>query len=162
MAKKKKRAAQAKNGKISKDADFEKMFGKDIDEFLEDSEWDVDSLDKMSHFSRGSKATIRSAAQDKLRGLEKMYLQRIEGAGGKGAPGGAAGAKKGGAKKPGKFREFQDRFQDDPAYLARGVDDEAQSMGTRDHLKPKKAWDAGSKASSRAGSNVHRVFDANK
>jgi len=35
-------------GKISKDADFEKMFGKDIDEFLEDSEWDIESIDKMS------------------------------------------------------------------------------------------------------------------
>ena len=44
-AKKKKLAAQ---GKLSKDADFEKMFGKDIDEFLEDSEWDIESIDKMS------------------------------------------------------------------------------------------------------------------
>jgi len=24
------------------------MFGKDIDEFLEDSEWDIESIDKMS------------------------------------------------------------------------------------------------------------------
>jgi len=24
------------------------MFGKDIDEFLEDSEWDIESMDKMS------------------------------------------------------------------------------------------------------------------
>jgi len=55
------------------------MFGKDIDEFLEDSEWDIDSIDKMSQFSKGSKNTIRSAAQaNKLRGLEKLYLQRIE------------------------------------------------------------------------------------
>lgn len=50
---------QAK-GKISKDADFEKMFGKDIDEFLEDSEWDIESIDKMSQFSKGSKNTFRS------------------------------------------------------------------------------------------------------
>jgi hypothetical protein len=47
-AKKKKMAAGGKPGKISKDADFEKMFGKDIDEFLEDSEWDIESIDKMS------------------------------------------------------------------------------------------------------------------
>jgi len=49
-AKKKKIAAVAggRPGKISKDADFEKMFGKDIDEFLEDSEWDIESIDKMS------------------------------------------------------------------------------------------------------------------
>lgn len=55
------------------------MFGKDIDEFLEDSEWDIESMDKMSQFSKGSKGTIRSAAQaGKLRNLEKLYLQRIE------------------------------------------------------------------------------------
>jgi len=66
---------RGKPGKISKDADFEKMFGKDIDEFLEDSEWDIESIDKMSQFSKGSKNTIRSAAQaGKLRGLEKLYL----------------------------------------------------------------------------------------
>ena len=33
------------------DADFEKMFGKDIDEFLEDSDWDIESFGKMSNFS---------------------------------------------------------------------------------------------------------------
>lgn len=75
----KKRKLAGKPGKITKDADFEKMFGKDIDEFLEDSEWDIDSIDKMSQFSKNSKNTIRSANQaGKLRGLEKLYLQRIE------------------------------------------------------------------------------------
>ena len=48
IAKAKKQKAEGKLGKISKDADFEKMFGKDIDEFLEDSEWDIESIDKMS------------------------------------------------------------------------------------------------------------------
>jgi hypothetical protein len=62
IAAKKKRLAGAKPGKISQDADFEKMFGKDIDEFLEDSEWDIESIDKMSQFSKNSKNTIRSAA----------------------------------------------------------------------------------------------------
>jgi hypothetical protein len=58
------------------------MFGKDIDEFLEDSEWDIESIDKMSQFSKGSKVSIRSASQtNKLKGLEKVYLQRIEPAG---------------------------------------------------------------------------------
>ena len=66
-------------GKISKDADFEKMFGKDIDEFLEDSEWDIESIDKMSQFSKGSKNTFRSSQASKLKGLEKVYLQRIDG-----------------------------------------------------------------------------------
>ena len=34
-----------------KDGDFEQMFGKDIDQFLEDSEWDIESQfdDKVSH-----------------------------------------------------------------------------------------------------------------
>jgi hypothetical protein len=44
-ARKRKLAAK---GHLTKDADFEKMFGKDIDEFLEDSEWDIESIDKMS------------------------------------------------------------------------------------------------------------------
>jgi hypothetical protein len=59
------------------DPDFEKMFGKDIDEFLEDSDWDIESFDNMSHYSKG---TSRSAlGQDgKIRGLESIYLQRIE------------------------------------------------------------------------------------
>jgi len=61
-AKKKKITGAGRPGKISKDADFEKMFGKDIDEFLEDSEWDIESIDKMSQFSKNSKQTIRSAA----------------------------------------------------------------------------------------------------
>jgi hypothetical protein len=80
IAKAKKKAASGdKTGKISKDADFEKMFGKDIDEFLEDSEWDIESIDKMSQFSKGSKNTIRSASNaGKLKGLEKLYLQRID------------------------------------------------------------------------------------
>ena len=79
IAKAKKAKAAGKMGKISKDADFEKMFGKDIDEFLEDSEWDIESIDKMSQFSKGSKGTIRSASNaGKLKGLEKLYLQRID------------------------------------------------------------------------------------
>lgn len=79
IAKAKKQKAEGKLGKISKDADFEKMFGKDIDEFLEDSEWDIESIDKMSQFSKGSKNTIKSASNaGKLKGLEKLYLNRIE------------------------------------------------------------------------------------
>ena len=48
IARAKQLKAEGKIGKISKDVDFEKMFGKDIDEFLEDSEWDIESIDKMS------------------------------------------------------------------------------------------------------------------
>ncbi len=54
------------------DPDFEKMFGKDIDEFLEDSDWDIESFGKMSNFSKG---TSRSAFGDgRIRGLESIYL----------------------------------------------------------------------------------------
>lgn len=54
------------------DPDFEKMFGKNIDEFLEDSDWDIDSYDNMSNFSKG---TSRSAFNDgRIRGLESIYL----------------------------------------------------------------------------------------
>ena len=38
-------AKKAKTGGKTRDADFEKMFGKDIDEFLEDSEFDIDSIE---------------------------------------------------------------------------------------------------------------------
>ena len=100
--------AAGKIGKISKDADFEKMFGKDIDEFLEDSEWDIESIDKMSQFSKGSKNTIRSAAQaGKLRGLEKLYLQRIETSMNKNTlqmTGDPTGQQKGEKKKKGAYK----------------------------------------------------------
>lgn len=109
MAAKKKKMA-GKPGKISKDADFEKMFGKDIDEFLEDSEWDIESIDKMSQFSKNSKQTIRSAAQaGKLRGLEKLYLQRIETSMNKNTlqmTGQIPGQKQSKKKGKGNFRDF--------------------------------------------------------
>ena len=35
-------------GNKGADPDFEKMFGKDIDEFLDDSDWDIESFDHMS------------------------------------------------------------------------------------------------------------------
>ena len=58
------------------DPDFEKMFGKDIDEFLEDSDWDIESFENMSQYSRG---TAKSAFLDgRIRGLESIYLQRLE------------------------------------------------------------------------------------
>ena len=59
------------------DADFEQMFGKDIDQFLEDSEWDIESQgDKVSQGSRGSRASF--ANQQKLKAMEKVYLKRME------------------------------------------------------------------------------------
>lgn len=43
------------------DADFEQMFGKDIDQFLENSEWDIESQDKVSQGSRGSRNSAFNA-----------------------------------------------------------------------------------------------------
>jgi hypothetical protein len=40
------------------DPDFEKMFGKDIDEFLEDSDWDIESFDNMSQYSKGTSRSL--------------------------------------------------------------------------------------------------------
>jgi hypothetical protein len=57
---------------VGGDPDFEKMFGKDIDEFLENSDWDIDSYEKMSQCSKG---TSKSAlGEGRLRGLESIYL----------------------------------------------------------------------------------------
>jgi len=58
------------------DVDFEKMFGKDIDEFLEDSDWDIESFDRMSQYSKGTARSVRDGTR--LRGLESIYLQRLE------------------------------------------------------------------------------------
>lgn len=52
------------------------MFGKDIDQFLEDSEWDIESQDKVSQGSRGSRNSLLNA--QKLKKMEKVYLKRME------------------------------------------------------------------------------------
>ena len=54
--KRRKIAAKAKKAKAAgmDQPDFEKMFGKEIDQFLEDSDWEVESFERMSQFSRGS------------------------------------------------------------------------------------------------------------
>jgi hypothetical protein len=71
------RKKQKKARKIGmKDGDFEKMFGENIDQFLEDSEWDVDSFDKMSHASGQTAQSHRN--EMKLKAMEKNYLNRIE------------------------------------------------------------------------------------
>lgn len=56
------------------DGDFEQMFGKDIDQFLEDSEWDIQSIDKVSQYSKGS----ANKNDSKLKQMEKLYLKRHE------------------------------------------------------------------------------------
>ena len=127
-------------GENDKDVDFEKMFGKDIDEFLEDSEWDIESIDKMSHFSKGSKATIRSSAavSSRLKGMEKVYLQNTTQSGLKlnaqGMP-----VKKGTGKRGQKFRGSGEKR-----------DSDIESVNSKGIPRPsrKKAWDTGSRRSS--------------
>ena len=57
------------------DGDFEKMFGKDIDQYLEGSDFDLDEFEQMSGMSYKGNS---SQAQLKLKNMEKMYLNRHE------------------------------------------------------------------------------------
>ena len=133
----KKRGTRTRKGDAT-EGDFEKMFGKDIDQFLEESEWDIDSYEKMSQFS---KASGRNSQNDmKLKAMEKVYLQRIEAsaadkksayhktvASGTTQEQSAGRSKK--AKQPPKFREFQDRFVDDPDFVHKGQILEFETSG---------------------------------
>ena len=102
------------------------MFGKDIDQYLEGSDFDLDEYDKLSQMSKGTGRN--SQANVKLKAMEQVYLQRIESTGADAnataaSKKSAAGRTGGGpssmaqsvpkkAKKPPAFREFQDRFVD--------------------------------------------------
>ena len=52
------------------------MFGKDIDQYLEGSDFDLDEYDKLSQMSKGSGRNSQSNV--KLKAMEQVYLQRIE------------------------------------------------------------------------------------
>ena len=58
------------------DGDFEKMFGKDIDQYLEGSDFDLDEFDQMSQYSKGT--GINSQANFKLKNMEQVYLNRLD------------------------------------------------------------------------------------
>ena len=112
------------------DGDFEKMFGKNIDKYLEESDWDIDSHEQMSQYSRGTGRN--SARGHKLKHMEKAYLQRIETNTQDAVSKKTYGRKTQGtsvtgptrktevSKKPPAFREFQDRFVDQPDFVHRG------------------------------------------
>lgn len=53
--------------------EFEKIYKKDIDKFIDGSDFEVES---MGGFSEISKGTFKSAMQNnpKMKGLEKVYL----------------------------------------------------------------------------------------
>ena len=57
--------------------EFEKQYKKDIDKFIDGSDFEVESL---AGFSEISKGTLTSGVQNdpRLKGLEKVYLQRLE------------------------------------------------------------------------------------
>jgi hypothetical protein len=56
-------------------SDLEKLYTRDIDDFLNDSDWDVESIAP----SNVSHQSARSHVGDgRLRGLESIYLQRLE------------------------------------------------------------------------------------
>jgi len=48
-----------------KDGDFEDLFGKDIDTFLQDSEWDMKDIDNVSRNSGGARH---------VKSLEREYM----------------------------------------------------------------------------------------
>ena len=109
------------------DGDFEKMFGKDIDQYLEGSDFD---LDEFEHMSGASYKGNSSQAQLKLKNMEKMYLHRHESST-IAAKNSQQSRQKTEAtsqhniaaksnKKPPAFREFQDRFVDLPDFVHRG------------------------------------------
>ena len=56
--------------------EFERVYKKDIDKFIDGSDFEVESL---TGFSELSKGTFKSAIQNpRMKGLEKVYLQRLE------------------------------------------------------------------------------------
>jgi hypothetical protein len=56
--------------------EFEKLYKKDIDKFIDGSDFDAESLAGFSDLSEG---TFKSVVKDpKMRNLEKVYLQRLE------------------------------------------------------------------------------------
>lgn len=91
--------------------EFEKVYKKDIDKFIDGSDFEVESL---AGFSEISKGTFKSAVQNpRMKGLEKVYLQRLEFQ--------QLGQKTKKYKpKPAVKREFLDRFCDDPKYISKG------------------------------------------
>ena len=98
-AKTRKRQRRGKNKElVSVDpSDLDKLYGKDVDDFLNESDWDIDSVNNKSQISFKS---VRSYGDKRIRGLESIYLQRLE-----------AGTKKNKRKKrKPRFRALQDRY----------------------------------------------------
>lgn len=119
--------------------DFEKMFGKDIDKYLEESEWDMESMGGRSHASRASH--MNSQNEVRLKKMERTYLQesqhrsqvdRKSAHGMARTQGGSSVTRAtkaaGGTRKPPAFREFQDRFTDDANFIHKGEITEFETL----------------------------------
>ena len=91
-----KRNRMKEHGSVAPD-NLEKVYEKNVDDFLNDSDWDIESVNNKSQASYKS---TKSYGDKRIRGLESIYLQRLE-AGIK--------AKKKKKKKP-RFRAMQDRY----------------------------------------------------
>lgn len=58
------------------DLDFEKVYGKDIEQFLDDSEWDIDSFDKVSLSDGGDgKNEPMAGRMTEVMTLEQAFLK---------------------------------------------------------------------------------------
>ena len=90
-------------------SEFDRMYGKEGDDFLNDSDWDVDSFVAPSARSYKSSKTLASG---KVKGLENIYLQRLEGAKKR-----KAKREKMKAGKQAKFRPMQHQFLPDTEML---------------------------------------------
>jgi len=95
--------------------EFEKLYKKDIDKFIDGSDFEVESL---AGFSELSKGTFTSAVQNpRMKGLEKVYLQRLE------FQNLGTKTQKSASRsrpKPMVKREFMDRFEDNPRFISKG------------------------------------------
>ena len=56
--------------------EFEKVYKKDIDKFIDGSDFEVESLGGFSEISKGTFNTVMQ--NPRMKGLEKVYLQRLE------------------------------------------------------------------------------------
>lgn len=59
------------------DDEFEKLYKKDIDQFMEGSNFEVDSLSGFSELSRAELSMV-DANRAKAKKLEKQYLAKLE------------------------------------------------------------------------------------
>lgn len=106
-------------------------------DLLEDNEFDFDSIAPPSQ-SLSRQASMQGGPR--LKGLESIYLQRLEANPSKKALGVSKQKKK---KKGTKFRNLQDRFHDDPDYIASGLseNDDLAGLIEDNYQRMKKKFD---------------------